>query len=34
VLWVIERPPHVNVDEMVIRPIDQVMGQPTVHRRG
>jgi NADP-dependent 3-hydroxy acid dehydrogenase YdfG len=33
VLWVVERPPHVNVDELVVRPLDQVMGQPTMHRR-
>jgi NADP-dependent 3-hydroxy acid dehydrogenase YdfG len=31
--WVIERPAHVNVDEMTVRPLDQTMGQPTMHRR-
>jgi NADP-dependent 3-hydroxy acid dehydrogenase YdfG len=34
VRWVVERPPHVNVDEMVVRPLDQVMGEPRMHRRG
>jgi NADP-dependent 3-hydroxy acid dehydrogenase YdfG len=33
VRWVVDRPAHVNVDELLVRPIDQVMGQPTVHRR-
>jgi len=31
--FVVERPPHVNVDELVVRPLDQAMGAPTVHRR-
>jgi NADP-dependent 3-hydroxy acid dehydrogenase YdfG len=31
--WVVELPAHVNVDEMTVRPLDQVMGQPTMHRR-
>jgi NADP-dependent 3-hydroxy acid dehydrogenase YdfG len=33
VVWVVQRPPHVNVDELVVRPLDQVMGVPTTHRR-
>ena len=33
VRWVVDRPPHVNIDELLVRPLDQVMGQPTVHRR-
>lgn len=33
VRWAVDRPAHVNVDEILVRPLDQVMGQPTVHRR-
>jgi NADP-dependent 3-hydroxy acid dehydrogenase YdfG len=34
VLWAVTRPPHVNVDEIVVRPLDQAMGAPVMHRRG
>jgi NADP-dependent 3-hydroxy acid dehydrogenase YdfG len=34
VLWVVERPAHVSIDEMVVRPLDQAMGSPVVHRSG
>ncbi|HEX3604571.1 MAG TPA: SDR family NAD(P)-dependent oxidoreductase [Candidatus Dormibacteraeota bacterium] len=33
VLFAVERPAHVNIDEILVRPIAQVMGTPTVHRR-
>jgi NADP-dependent 3-hydroxy acid dehydrogenase YdfG len=33
VLWAVTRPPHVNVDEIVVRPLDQAMGAPVMHRR-
>ena len=33
VLWAVQRPPHVNVDEIVVRPLDQTMGAPVMHRR-
>jgi NADP-dependent 3-hydroxy acid dehydrogenase YdfG len=33
VLWALERPPHVNIDEIVVRPRDQATAT-LVHRRG
>jgi NADP-dependent 3-hydroxy acid dehydrogenase YdfG len=33
IAWAVSRPPHVNIDEMVIRPIAQA-NAGTVHRRG
>jgi NADP-dependent 3-hydroxy acid dehydrogenase YdfG len=33
VVWAVERPPHVNVDEIVVRPLDQAMGAPVTYRR-
>lgn len=34
VLWAVTRPRHVNVDDIVVRPLDQAMGAPVMHRRG
>ncbi len=33
VVWAVTRPPHVNIDQMVIRPLDQATAT-LVHRRG
>lgn len=33
ILWALERPPHVNIDEIVVRPRDQATATQ-VHRRG
>lgn len=33
ILWALDRPPHVNVDEIVVRPRDQATAT-LVHRRG
>lgn len=32
ILWVVTRPPHVNIDEMLIKPVDQAASHK-VHRR-
>jgi NADP-dependent 3-hydroxy acid dehydrogenase YdfG len=32
IVWVVTRPPHVNIDTMVIRPLDQATAT-LVHRR-
>jgi NADP-dependent 3-hydroxy acid dehydrogenase YdfG len=33
ILFAVERPPHVNIDELLVRPRDQAPGAPAFHRR-